>query len=260
MERLQKLITSVAFQRWANKKAVSAFFGWLANIPLPRPWLLRLIDAYVRTFHIDLSEYDCPLDSVRTFNDFFARALKPNARIFTGLICSPADGYVSSFGAVTENQLYQVKGKPFSLNELLKEKAPIQAQSYLTIYLSLGDYHRVHLPFDATLLSIKRIPGTLFSLSPTTLESIDDVYCRNERVVLEGNSAQGHFYLILVGAIVVGKIQINKNCILNAEIKQGTEVGHFEMGSSVLLVLDSNALVDLPYTMNTHLKTGDSLC
>jgi phosphatidylserine decarboxylase len=260
MEHLQKLITNVTFQRWANKRAVSAFFGWLANRRLPQGWLIRLIDAFVRAFETDLSEYEYHPGSVRTFNDFFARKLRPGARSFQGTICSPADGYVSSFGPVVNGQLFQVKGKPYGLDDLLGLKAPFKVASYLSIYLSLGDYHRVHLPFDATLLSIRHIPGTLYSLSPGTLEKIDRVYCRNERVVLEGLSPLGHFYLIFVGAIVVGKIELNKKCILNAEIKQGTEIGHFRMGSSVLLLLDSNELAERPFTLNTHLKSGDALC
>lgn len=133
MERLQKLITSVTFQRWANKKAVSAFFGWLANIRLPKPWLHRLIHAFVHSFHIDLSEYDYLPDRVRTFNEFFARKLKSGVRVFSGSLCSPADGFIASFGPVLANQMFQVKGKPYSLNELLQEKQPLQMQSYLNL-------------------------------------------------------------------------------------------------------------------------------
>ncbi len=260
MELLQKLITSVTFQRWANKRAVSAIFGWLANQRLPHRWLIQLIDAFARSFQTDLSEYDYHPDRVRTFNDFFARSLKPGARTFSGPICSPADGFVSSFGSVVDDRMVQVKGKTYSLSDLLQVKAPVRARSFLSIYLTLGDYHRVHLPFDATLLSIRRIPGTLYSLSRGTLDKIDRVYCRNERVVLEGTSPLGQFYLILVGAIVVGQIDINKNCILNAEIRQGTEIGHFKMGSSVLLILESEVLTKLPHTLETHVKSGDSLC
>ena len=260
MKQLQELITSVTFQRWANKKAVSGFFGWLANRALPHRILLRIIDAYATSFHVDLTEFEFDRDKVRTFNEFFARSLKPGIRTFQKPICSPADGFVSSFGPIVDNQLFQVKGKPYSMAELLDGEPTFQAKSFLSIYLSLGDYHRVHLPFDATLLSIQRIPGTLYSLGPETLEKIDKIYCRNERVVLEGVSKIGHFYLILVGAIVVGEISINKNAILNAEIKLGTEIGHFNMGSTVLLVLDSDLLANLPYTIKTHLKTGDALC
>lgn len=260
METLQRIITSVLFQRLVNKRAFSALFGWLANKELPKRYLLRLIDAFVHAFHTDLDEFEFDPNEVRTFNEFFARKLKPGIRTFHHPLCAPADGFLSAFGPVTNGQLFQVKGKPYLLTELVQEKSPLQAKSFLSIYLSLGDYHRVHLPFDATLTAIKRIPGTLYSLSPNTLDKVDRVYCKNERVVLEGVSAFGPFYLILVGAIVVGAISIDKNAILNTEIKRGTEIGHFEMGSTVLLLLDSDVLANLNHTLNTHLKTGDALC
>jgi phosphatidylserine decarboxylase len=260
METLQRIITSVLFQRLVNKRMFSAFFGWVANRKLPHRFLLRLLDGFSKTFHTDIAEFEFDRSTVRTFNEFFARELKPGARTLHGPICSPADGFISSFGPVADYQLFQVKGKPYPLNDLIGEQSNTSATSFLSIYLSLGDYHRVHMPFDATLLSIKRIPGTLYSLSPNTLEKIDRVYCRNERVVMKGVSAFGNFYLILVGAIVVGKIVLNKNAILNAEIKQGTEIGHFKMGSSVLLVVDSDILANLPDTIQTHLKMGDALC
>ena len=258
MKTLQRTITSVTFQRLINKKAFSAFLGWIANRKLPHCCLLRLIHAFVKSFQIDLAEYDFDPDSVQTFNDFFVRKLKPGARAIEGPVCSPADGFVSSFGTLQANQLIQVKGKRYRLNELVQNQPSIQKGSFLCIYLSLGDYHRVHLPFDATLLSIKKIPGTLYSLSPRSLETFDNVYCRNERIVLEGVSPLGSFYLILIGAIVVGKIKLNPSCTLHTPLLKGTEIGCFKMGSSVLLLLDS----DIPFktSLERHLKMGNALC
>jgi len=234
-------------------------FGWVANWRLPHRLLVRLIDRFAEAFHTDLSEYEFDRNSVRTFNEFFSRRLKPGFRRFEGAVCSPADGFVSSSGPIQDNQLLQVKGKTYMLDELVQSKTSVSYGSFLSLYLSLADYHRVHLPFDATLLSIRRIPGALYSLSPNTLEKIDRLYCRNERVVVEGICEFGRFYLILVGAIVVGKIEMNPECLLSTPLKQGLEVGCFKMGSSVLLLLESDTLSKLPNTIK-HLKTGDALC
>jgi phosphatidylserine decarboxylase len=258
MKTLQRIITSITFQRLVNKKAFSALVGRIAERKLPHRFLVKTIRSFAESFHSDLNEFDFSLDSVQTFNEFFARKLKPGARSFGGTLCSPADGFVSYFGPMQAGQLFQVKGKSYLLNELIQGQPSFQEGTSLSIYLSLGDYHRVHLPFDATLLSIKSIPGTLFSLNPTTLEKIEKVYCRNERVVLEGLSTLGRFYLILVGAIVVGKIELNPACTLNTLLKQGAEVGCFKMGSSVLLIYESS--IPLITTLDTHLKTGDALC
>lgn len=241
-----------------NKKAFSALFGRIAERRLPHRFLERIIHSFTDSFHIDLTEYEYDSKTVSTFNEFFTRKLKPGARIFSGTVCSPADGFVSSIGAMQHMQLLQIKGKSYLLNELIQGQPSFLEGTYLGIYLSLGDYHRVHLPFDATIGSIKRIPGTLYSLSKKTLDEVDKVYCRNERVVLEGLSALGRFYLIMVGAIVVGKIELNPACQLNTPLRQGMELGYFKMGSSVLLILESDIRMNI--SLDKHLKTGESLC
>lgn len=258
METLQRIITSLFFQRMVNKKAFSALFGHVAEWRLPHRFLLRTIRSFTNAFQTDLNEFEFNPNTIQTFNEFFARKLKPEVRTCSGSVCSPADGVVSSFGPMQQNQLFQVKGKPYLLNELIQGQPTFLEGTYLSIYLSLGDYHRVHLPFDATIISIKKIPGTLYSLNPKTMEKVDKVYCRNERVILEGFSSIGRFYLILVGAIVVGKIEINPACLPNAPLKQGMEVGCFKMGSSVLLILESDTLMKI--ALDTHLKMGDALC
>jgi len=269
MKKLQTLITSLAFQRLTNKKAVSAVFGWLADRKLPVAVLQRLIHAFIKSFKLNPAGYVIQLQDYKTFNQFFTRQLKPEFLQFSGKIASFAEGYISCHGKINKDELLQVKGSYFSMQDLLDSQQEYNYSSFLTVYLSLSDYHRVHFPFDATIQTVMKIPGTFYSLGKETLEKIDKVYCRNERVVIQGIWQGGKFTMILVGAIVVGRIRLNffTDSLKNRElyhiglkVKQGDEVGYFEMGSTVILMLNSDELADLNRQENERIKIGEMIC
>lgn len=269
MNPLHKTLTSTRFQRIVNQKKLSTFMGKISDKTMPR-WILRyVIRKFIRTNMINMDEYDIDLGNVKSFNEFFIRKLKPGMRRFEGSISSPSDGFISAFGKVENNTIYQVKGSNYSLQTLVGKLKAFEAKSFATIYLSPADYHRVHIPYDAQITEIHKIPGTLFSVNKNTIESIDDIYCKNERVVVQGVSDFGNFFLILVGAIVVGKIvlsivpsNLNFNQIYPVDIpmKKGQELGYFELGSTVILVMDTEVLGNLKYREFDKIYLGNSLC
>jgi hypothetical protein len=63
--------------------------------------------------------------------------------------------------------------------------ARFEGGSFITIYLSPKDYHRVHMPAAGTLRSTAYIPGDLFSVNGATAEGVDRLFARNERLVRE---------------------------------------------------------------------------
>lgn len=269
MKKLQQLITSLAFQRLTNKKVVTAFFGWLADMKLPESIMRKLLRKYITVFEINPDVYSINPDRVRTFNQYFTRQLKPEFLHFSGKIASFAEGYISCHGKIIHNKLLQVKGSSFSVQDVLDSREEYNYRSFLTVYLSLADYHRVHFPFDATIQTVRKIPGTLYSLGRETLEKIDGVYCRNERIIIQGIWQGGKFTMILIGAIVVGRIKLTffteslKNRELyhaGLKVKQGDEVGYFEMGSTVILLLNSDELANLKHEENERIKIGELIC
>lgn len=266
---IQRSLTSTTFQRMVNQKKLSAFMGWLSSKNMPHGVLKSVIRQFIRTNRIDMSQYEFNFNTVKTFNEFFIRRLKPGKRVFDGKISSGADGFVSAFGPIKNNQLFQVKGKYFPLKEILGQKENFENGSFVTIYLSPADYHRVHMPFDGTITSIKKIPGKLFSVNKKTVEKISNLYCKNERIVLQGDSEFGRFYLVMVGAIVVGKIKLSFtdiilkfNELISVEIplKQGEEVGYFELGSTILIIMEADMLKDIPYKPHQKISMGNKLC
>ncbi len=269
MSIIQKLITFTTFQRLVNQKKISALFGWLSNLHLPPIILKKIIQNFIKNHQIDMSQYDFDINSVKCFNEFFIRRLKPNKRTFEGDVCAGADGFISAFGAIENNQLFQVKGRNYPLNVLLNQKQSFENGSFITIYLSLADYHRVHMPFDGIITEVKKISGKLFSVNKKTINTIDQVYCQNERVVLKGTGKFGEFYMVMVGAIVVGKIKLSitninmefdKSYPLNISLKQGDEVGYFELGSTLLVVMESDVLATLKFEEYQKIYLGNKIC
>jgi len=106
-----------------------------------------------------------------SFNHFFTRQLKPDARpICTGnnTIASPVDGKVSQIGKIDQNRIFQAKGHDYTVDKLLgdNEMAKIFAGGeFATLYLSPKDYHRIHSPLNGKLKKMIHVPGNFSALT-----------------------------------------------------------------------------------------------
>lgn len=224
------------------------------------PWKNWLIGRVVRSYRVDLSEAENPDPaSYAHFNAFFTRALKAGARPLPDdaeAIVSPADGRVSRSGEVAEGRILQAKGRHYSVAELLgdAETAAAYARgSFLTVYLSPRDYHRLHMPLDGELIATTHVPGRLFSVAPFAVEGIDRLFARNERLVCHFRHERGPFAVVLVGAMLVSGIRtvwgdvevppyastITRRDYRGRGIRlaRGAELGRFEMGSTVVVLI-----------------------
>jgi phosphatidylserine decarboxylase len=229
------------------------------------PLTALIIRAFSRLFRVDLSEAaETDPRAYPTFNAFFTRALRPKARPLaqTGTLASPVDGTVSQLGRIGGCRLIQAKGRDYSLAELLGGDAKLATRfvdgSFATLYLSPRDYHRIHMPVDGRLLETIHIPGRLFSVNPTTTAAVPRLFARNERVIALFDTDLGPLAMVLVGAIFVGSIEtvfgglhtpprgrsITRIDYRAQDIRlgRGDEMGRFNMGSTVILVLADGAV------------------
>ncbi|MDO8654053.1 MAG: archaetidylserine decarboxylase [Undibacterium sp.] len=245
------------------KQALTIFAGKVANAKAGRV-TTGLIRWFVGKYQVNMAEAADPdIHSYDSFNAFFTRALRPDARPLAAaaLIC-PVDGAVSQFGPIVEGQIFQAKGHRYSATALVGGDSQLAAQyhdgSFATIYLSPRDYHRIHMPCDGRLTRMIYVPGTLFSVNPTTARGVPGVFARNERVVCVFESENGPFILTLVGATIVGsmstvwhgmvnpprtkEVRVWSYLDQNIVLKQGEEMGRFLLGSTVVMLFPKNPL------------------
>lgn len=239
----------------------------VANIANCRTPLIKnlIIKQYRKFYRIDMADMLEPNPvNYPTFNDFFTRALKPGARPITNdkkTIISPVDGKIEQIGQANINQLISAKGKNFTLEQLLacdKEAKRFYNANFAVIYLAPSDYHRIHMPISGKLCAMRYIPGKLFSVNPKTVNSIPDVFAKNERVIITFNTIFGTMIMVLVGAMIVGSIETTwagvvmpngqKN-IMNWDytkqeiiFEHGSEIAKFKLGSTAILLFPEKTM------------------
>jgi len=261
--------------RLLHKNTISRLAGRLVSIHLPQPLQRWQILLASRWFGIDLDEVRDPLASFGCFQDFFVRALAPGSRPIDpapDAIVSPCDGAWGESGYVSDGQVLQLKGRPYSLAALLGNVADAkyyEGGSFATLYLSPADYHRFHSPCDVSVSRFRYLPGSLWPVNRAGLEGIDSLFAQNERICafmdVAGQAQPEGVCVVAVGATMVGKIRLtfdplSSNCAgAGAEVREygegfatpspqlatGAEWGRFEFGSTlVMLVADGAGQLD----------------
>ncbi|MET0072154.1 MAG: archaetidylserine decarboxylase [Candidatus Thiodiazotropha sp.] len=247
---------------------LSAVMHSIARIEL-KPIKDLLIRQAINWYKVDMQEaLENDPGQYRSFNDFFTRALGPDARPFSqaeNQVAAPADGTLSQAGGIESGFLLQAKGHDYSLLELLggdpEMNQLFEDGNFATIYLSPRDYHRVHMPVNGRLRRMVHVPGRLFSVNATTCRKVPRLFARNERVISLFDTAFGPMAIILVGAIFVSSIetvwagtvtpmrqQVNKwdyqqqDTPTPVELAKGEEMGRFNMGSTVILLFARDAV------------------
>lgn len=221
------------------------------------------IRRYIAHYRVDMSEAADPIaDHYRSFNAFFTRALRPQARprAAAAWLC-PVDGAISQLGSLDDGRLLQAKNRTYSAAALLADPgyaAAFDRGAFATIYLSPRDYHRIHMPCAGRLLRMTHVPGTLYSVNPATTRGIDQLFARNERVICAFDTAHGPLAVVLVGATIVGSIATSWHGVVNAtrpaqirhwdygeashRLEAGAELGQFLLGSTVVLLFAPGAI------------------
>lgn len=237
-----------------------------------------LITRFIGMFDVDIDDVklDVP-DGFETFNDFFVRELEDSARPVDGAadsIVSPVDGTVSIASGIHNDSIIQAKGIDYTISELLATDLE-QANGYIdgsfaTIYLAPYNYHRVHAPVDGELVAAHYIPGDLFSVNQVTVARVNGLFRRNERLVMHFVTDRGPLALVFVGAFGVGSISTpwsgelrpRKHGVVDVvdlsryprTVKKGDLLGWFNMGSTVILLLPSDAC-----SWNDTMQSGETL-
>jgi phosphatidylserine decarboxylase len=231
--------------------------GWIADRRIPRPLRTPIYRSYARFTGADLGEVRDPLAEHASLGEFFVRRLKEGVRPIAAdpaVLASPCDGTLQAADSVDRGCLVQAKGRSYSLGDLLGSESDSRACEggfAWTIYLSPRDYHRVHAPDACVLAGVRRIPGARFSVAPHVLAR-RFVLPINERAVFRLETGEGPLWMVMVGAMNVGRIRVVGEPLAVAghpssknpharRFARGEEMARFEMGSTVILVAPRGA-------------------
>jgi phosphatidylserine decarboxylase len=235
------------------RRLLTRFAGWFSRIEQP---LVRDASISVWRFFSDLDLSEANDSNFRSLHDCFTRQLKPGARPIDAnsqTLISPCDAIVGAHGKISGTKLYQVKGAPYTLGDLLLNDNLTDIHRdgcYVTLRLTSSMYHRFHAPHDCRVEHVAYIPGDTWNVNPPALRRIEKLYCKNERAVVRTRLCNsGHaITLVPVGAILVAGIRLNfidvERCLrqnghsgadCNAEFRKGEEMGWFEHGSTIIV-------------------------
>ncbi|WP_298719351.1 archaetidylserine decarboxylase [uncultured Oceanisphaera sp.] len=276
----------ILLQYLLPKHLLSRLIGRLAAMEGGKltQWLIR---RFIRQYRVDMSEarHENPAHYA-SFNDFFTRALKEDARPLVAddeVLAMPVDGAISQLAPIEQGRIIQAKGHDYSARALLggdKTLAePFMGGDFATIYLAPKDYHRIHMPVDGVLKTMIYVPGELFSVNPLTASRVPELFARNERVVCIFDTPAGPMALVLVGATIVASIETvwagtvtppagkriqrwDYDPATAPRLAKGDEMGRFKLGSTVVclfapgkVTLSEQLLPGTPTRMGTEFGT-----
>lgn len=270
--------------------AISRLFGFLARMTLPGFILRPVIKWYSKKFGVRSDEIAAG-QNFRSLEQFFTRSIKEEARpIGAGrkAIISPVDARIDQFGEIRGSSLMQAKGRYYSLDELIPSAshAHFARGAFITLYLSPGDYHRIHSPVSGMIAGYFAIPGRLFTVQDYMVRGMQGLFAGNERVITYIESAFGLVGVCMVGAMNVGRISLSYcDVVTNRALRRrseyfypsgrrpsssppsdrrpavgkGDELGVFHLGSTVILLFQENSIHFENLTVGQRVRMGQTI-
>jgi len=249
-------------------KFMSVLYGKLMKTASSKKKIIK----FAKNYEINMNESDKTISEFNSFNDFFIRKLKPDARLIdsdSNSIISPADGKVLIFEDIENSNIFNIKGDKFSVDNIMQNKDitdKFQNYSMVVVRLAPTDYHRFHFPCTCTAKETHEIAGYYYSVSPLALSSIPNIFCQNKRTICHAHNEQiGQFYIIEIGATMVGSViqTYNPKEIVN----KGDEKGYFEFGGSTVILLfkkdsikfDNDLILNTKEGIETKIKMGERI-
>jgi phosphatidylserine decarboxylase len=235
------------------RRLVTRFMGWFSQIEQP---LVRDLSIGIFRFFSGLDLSEARKTQFQSLRDCFVRELRAGARPVDGdpaVLVSPCDAIVGACGAIAGTDLFQIKGFPYTLEDLLGDPDLVDAHRngrYVTLRLTASMYHRFHAPHDCRVEQVTYISGDTWNVNPIALKRIERLFCKNERAVLRTKlAATGHTVtLVPVAAILVAGIRLHfLDMVLDlghhgpnvfpsdAPFRKGEEMGWFQHGSTIIV-------------------------
>jgi phosphatidylserine decarboxylase len=244
------------------RRLATQFIGWFSKIEQPT---VRDLSIAIWRMFSDLDLREAKKTEFRSMHDCFIRELKDGARPVDSdpaILTSPCDAIVGASGTIAGTELLQVKGFPYTLQDLVSDPGFVETYRngrYVTLRLTSTMYHRFHAPHDCTVEQVKYLSGDTWNVNPIALKRIEKLFCKNERAVVRTRlAATGHVVtLVPVAAILVASIRLHclegvaelraraSTPVSKASFQKGEEMGWFQHGSTIIVFApDGFALCD----------------
>ncbi|MDG1138482.1 MAG: archaetidylserine decarboxylase [Opitutales bacterium] len=229
-----------------KRKMFSAWYGYRASSASSK----ARIQPFIEKFKVNKKEFlDFPED-YKTFNQFFYRKLKPDARPIDdrkNSIVFPADGRHLGFQDISKVDGIYVKGQTFNLNSFLQSSQlakVFQGGSLVISRLCPVDYHRFHFPATGEYKNTRLINGSLHSVSPIALKQNISFFWQNKRYLsILASKSLGQVAQVAVGATCVGSATFTSHDY--KDVNKGDEWGYFSFGGSCIITLFERDKVSL---------------
>jgi phosphatidylserine decarboxylase len=258
------------------RAALTRFMGWFSKIENP---LVRDFSIACWRLFSDLDLSEAKKTEFRSLHDCFTRELRPGLRPVDpdpAVVTSPSDGIVGAHGRIADTELFQVKGAPYSLLDLLGDPALVESHRngrFVTLRLTSSMYHRFHAPADGRIEKVTFIHGDVWNVNPIALKRVERLFCKNERAVLRTRLSTGEaLTLVPVAAILVASIRLHfLDITLNAQsrgpidfpcdaqVRKGDELGWFEHGSTIIVLTPDNFEFCDHIIDGARIRAGESL-
>jgi phosphatidylserine decarboxylase len=258
------------------RNALTRFIGWFSQIENP---VIAFVSIQVWKFFSALDLSEAKNQHFKSMHACFTRELKPNARpIHQGLsyLVSPCDALIGAFGQVRNGEVFQAKGFPYALHDLIPNKSLAKSYEgceYVTLRLTSSMYHRFHAPAAMRIRKITYISGDTWNVNPIALKRVERLFCKNERAVIEceidhadKGMRNATLTLVPVAAILVASIRMHCINLLfhlqyqgpneiecDVAVHRGEELGWFQHGSTIIVFAPKN------YRLLPSLKLGDNI-
>ena len=253
------------------RHTLTVWMGWLSKIEIP--WV-RDLSIYVWRIFTDIDLSEAKKQSFKSLHDCFVRELREGARTIDhheSVVTSPSDGIVGECGSIIDGQVFQAKGFPYKISELLGtfvDPRSLDGGVYVTLRLTSAMYHRFHAPYQGRIDRIVYHSGDTWNVNPISLRRIEKLFCMNERAMISMRigSAQHQIYLVPVAAILVASIRLHGlNILLNSRYTghhniecdliytKGQELGWFEHGSTIIVFAPRG------FELAPGIKSGDQI-
>ncbi|MEN8154969.1 MAG: archaetidylserine decarboxylase [Acidobacteriota bacterium] len=250
----------------------SRIYGRLTKLKNPKFLIKKIIRGFIKTYSINMDEYEGNIEDYDSLADIFIRKLDPAKRVLkpdSGCILSPADGIVSSIEFVKRDKAIQVKGVEYNISEFLNNETDFSDGWYITtIYLSPSNYHRYHFPVEGIVKGYCHMRGHLYPVNSLGLNNIKGLFIKNERIVLKMDTKDTEIYIAAVGATFVGSVKMefidnyrrdNKWKPLSLKVEQLREMGRFELGSTIIMATPEKLGKPAANITGNPIRTGDIL-